>query len=47
MLKYIYQLAKFGDLMSSGSRDMKNAPCPHVIVILIMMSQIWYRSWDG
>ena len=27
-LAYIYQLAKFGDLISCGSRDMfKNAPC--------------------
>ena len=28
VLAYIYQLAKFGDLISCGSRDMfKNAPC--------------------
>ena len=27
-LAYIYQLAKFGDLMTSGSKDIfKNAPC--------------------
>ena len=39
-LVYIYQLAKFGDLMSFDSKDMfKNAPS-HVLM-LIMTLQIW------
>ena len=38
-LAYIYQLAKFGDLMSCGVKDIfKNAPS-HVL-IPIMKSQI-------
>ena len=43
-LTYIYQLTKFGDLMSCGSKDIvKNAPC--------LMYSLWRhrfaKSWDG
>ena len=40
-LVYIYQLVKFGDLTSCGSKNIfKNVPCLNVI-ILFMTSQIW------
>ena len=40
VLDYVYQLAKFGDFMSCGSKDIfKNAQSR--VLILIMTSQIW------
>ena len=42
-LVYIYQLAKCGDLMSFGSKDIQKCALSHVL-ILTMTSQ---KSWNG
>ena len=38
-LAYIYQFAKFGDLMSCGSKDIQKCTLSHVL-ILIMTTEI-------
>ena len=44
-LTYIYQLSKFGDFMSCGSKDiLKNAPS--IMYLYSSWRQLFRKSWD-
>ena len=41
---YIYQLAKFGDLMSCGSKDIQNCILSHVVITHHDVTDLVYRE---